>query len=35
VPHLDDFYVRISGHTTYNANGVITVGGSRVDVICR
>jgi hypothetical protein len=35
VPRQDDFYVRISAHTTYNANGVITVGGISVDVFCR
>ena len=35
APRQDDFYVRISGHTTYNANGVITVSGIRADVICR
>ncbi len=32
---LDDFYVQIIAHITYNANGVITVQGTTVNVFCR
>jgi hypothetical protein len=32
---LDDFWVKLIAHTTYNANGVVTVSGTTVDVFCR
>jgi hypothetical protein len=31
----DDFYTKILGHITYNANGVVTVSGITVNVFCR
>lgn len=35
TPRLDDFFVRITSHITFNANGVVTVSGGDVNVFCR
>jgi hypothetical protein len=35
ITRFDDFYVRAIAHITYNANGVITVSGATLDIVCR